>query len=137
MEPAPETDGEEIISLDDTLASLKRNAIAAQTHFQESLRKLKAFQHKLLKESKDLSESPLQPRTRMMKWLTDRGLAVESSFTEFFEVFIEEHKKEHRLDISKRTLCLNSAACVLFGYKEFNPEIPLFDLLSKLSLLYY
>jgi hypothetical protein len=137
METEPETEVDDTISLEDTLGNLKRNANAVQIHFQESLKHLKAFQHKLGRESKDLSESPLQPRTRMMKWLTDRGLPVESSFVDFFDVFVQEHRKEHRLDVSKRTIRLNSAACILFGYKDMNPVIHLYDLLTKLNVLYY
>ncbi len=137
MEQEAETELDDTISLEDTLGNLKRNANAVQVHFVESLQQLKKVQHKLIQESKDLSESPLQPRTRMMKWLTDRGLPVESSFVDFFEVFVAEHRKEHRLDVSKRTLKLNSAACILFGYKDMDPVIHLYDLLQKLNVLYY
>ena len=73
----------------------------------------------------------------MMKWLTDRHLPVESTFTDFFEVFVEEHKKENRLDISNRTLNLNPEACILFGYKEREITVHLYDLLEKLNVLYY
>lgn len=132
-----ETDVDESISLEDTLGSLKRNANAVQVHLQESIKQLKVFQKKLLSESKDISEVPLQPKTRMMKWLTDRGLAVESTFTDFFEAFVEEHKEENRLDLTNRLIRLNSAACILFGYKDVNPVVSLFDLLEKLSVLYY
>lgn len=133
-----ETDTEnDTISLEDTLDSLKRNANAVQTHFQESLKHLKAFQHKLAKDSKDITEVPLQPKTRMMKWLTDRGLAVESTFEEFFEAFVEDHKKDNRLDITTRSIRLNTAACILFGYKDMNPVVSIYDLIGKLDILYY
>jgi hypothetical protein len=126
------TDVEDNISLEDTLESLKRNANAVDVHLQEARKKLKAFQQKITEES-----APLQPRTRMMKWLTDRHLPVESTFTDFFEVFVEEHKKENRLDISNRTLNLNTEACILFGYKEKELTVHLYDLLEKLNVLYY
>jgi hypothetical protein len=126
----------ETIPLEETLETLKRNANAVEVHLQESIKHLKRLRKQLAEDSKDLSEMPLQPRTRMMKWLTERGLPVESTFAEFFEVFIEEHKKDHRLDLSQRTVQLNSGACVLFGLKEQNPVMTLFDLLEKLPLLY-
>ncbi len=126
----------ETISLEDTLQSLKRNAYAVEIHLQESIQSVKALQKKLIEESKDLSQQALQPRTRMMKWLTDRGLPVESSFTEFFEVFLEEHKKDHRLDLSKRTISLNAEACILFGYKSKHVELHILDLMEKLPVLY-
>ena len=131
-EPEEET---EDISLEETLSSLKRNAKAAEVHSLESLKHLKAFQKRLAKETHQ--EIPQQPRTRMMKWLTDRDLRVESTFQEFFEAFIEEHKQEHRLDLASRTVQLNRAACILFGYKDIQPKVPLFDLLEKVSSLYY
>lgn len=126
----------ETISLEDTLQSLKRNAYAVEIHLQQSILHLKKLQKRLIEESKDISQQALQPRTRMMKWLTDRGLPVESSFTEFFEVFLEEHKKEHRLDLSKRTISLNADACILFGYKSKSVELHILDLMEKLPVLY-
>jgi hypothetical protein len=72
-----------------------------------------------------------------MKWLTDHRLPVECTFTDFFEVFVEEHKKEHRLDLSKRSICLNEEACILFGIKAVNPVVSLYDLLERLNVLYY
>jgi hypothetical protein len=72
-----------------------------------------------------------------MKWLTDRGLRVESTFSDFFEAFVEEHKHDHRVDLSNRTLQLNTAACVLFGLKDTQPVVHLYDILQKVSTLYY
>jgi hypothetical protein len=136
QEPDVETESD-TISLEETLSSLKRNANAVETHFQESLKHLKAFQQKLAKDSKDITEVPLQPKTRLMKWLTDRGLPVESTFEDFFEAFVQDHTKEHRLDLTTRSLRLNPAACILFGYKDTNPWVPVYDLLEKLNVLYY
>ena len=134
-ESADESNSEDI-SLDDTLESLKRNAEAVETHLLESLKQLKGFQKNLAKETNS-TEVPLQPKTRLMKWLTDRGLRVESTFQEFFEAFIDEHKQGHCLDLTTRTVELNSAACVLFSMKEINPKVHLYDLLQKVVTLYY
>ena len=136
-QPEPETETEiDTISLEDTLDSLKRNALAVEVHLQESLKRMKGFQKRMTENSKDISEVPLIPKTRMMKWLTDRGLPVECTFQEFFEVFLEEHKKEHRLDLTERSLKLNSAACVLLAMKDCDPVVSLYALLEKLPLLY-
>jgi len=132
---ADESDVEDI-SLEDTLESLKRNAKAAETHLLESLKQMKAFQTHLAKESASI-EVPLQPKTRLMKWLTDRGLRVESTFQEFFEAFIDEHKKDHHLDLTTRTVELNTSACVLFGLKDTHPKVHLYELLEKVATLYY
>ena len=56
MDQEPDTDVDtETISLDDTLASLKRNADSIQIYLQESLKKFKAFQYRVAEESKDLA----------------------------------------------------------------------------------
>lgn len=135
MESATETDQDNGISLELTLESLKRNAKAVDVYLEESRGKLKAFQKKLAEESHDLTEIPLQPRTRLMKWLTERGMPVSSSFRDFFELFLEEHGKETRLDVSTRTVSLNSAACVLFGVKS-NTVLSIFDVLERTEALY-
>ena len=124
------------ISLESSLQSLKRNAYAVEIHLQQSIQGVKKLQKYIAEESKDISQHALQPRTRMMKWLTDRGLPVESSFLDFFEVFLEEHKKDHRLDLSKRTISLNTEACILFGYKSKQVELHILDLMEKLPVLY-
>jgi hypothetical protein len=135
METEAETD-DQTISLEDTLSSLKRNAKAVDVYFHESRKSLKEFQKKLNEESKSLATIPLQPRTRCMKWLTDRHLPVESSFSEFFEAFVEEHAKDQRLDLSKRSIILNESACILFGYKQKDHVVTIWELLEKLPHLY-
>lgn len=127
---------EDSISLELLIQGLKRNAHATEVYLQQSIRHMKQLQKRLDEESQELSQRTLQPRTRMMKWLTERGLPVECSFQEFFEVFLDEHKQEHRLDVSKRTIRLNPAACILFDVKAKSPELHIFDLLEKYPLLY-
>ncbi len=127
---------EDTISLEESLTTLKRDAKAVEVHLLESIKQMKGFQKKVAQESKTI-EVPLQPKTRLMKWLTDRGLKVESTFQEFFEAFVEEHKKDHRLDVSQRTIQLNTAACILFGMKDTSPSIHLYDVLEKIQNLYY
>lgn len=128
---------DDTISVGATLESLKRNAKALDVHYQEARKKFKDFYVKITQESEGMGETPLQPRTRMMKWLTDRSLTVESTFQEFFEAFVEEHKKENRLDLSTRSICLNRDASILFGYKGENLVVTLYELLEKLNILYY
>ena len=124
------------VSLEDTLQSLKRNASATETYLVESIHHLRQFQKRVAEESKELSQMNLAPKTRMMKWLTERGLPVECSFPEFFEVFLAEHKQDHRLDLSRRTIRLNAAACILYGVKGKDPEVHILDLMEKLPILY-
>ena len=131
----PEPDLDNTLSLEETFESLKRNAHAVDVYLQESRAKLKGLQKKLAQESHELTDIPLQPRTRLMKWLTDRGLAVSSTFREFFEAFLEEHGKELRVDLSDRTVHLNPSACVLFGVNP-NTVMNIFDLLTQTEALY-
>jgi hypothetical protein len=136
MAEVEEESGVEDVSVEDTLESLKRNAKAVEVHLLESLQQMKKVQRGLAEESKNI-EVPLQPKTKLMKWLTDRGLKVESTFQEFFEVFVEEHKLDSRLDLSTRTIELNSAACMLFGLKQAHSKLHIYDLLEKIMSLYY
>jgi hypothetical protein len=130
MDPPDEPDG---LSLEESLASLKRNALATEVHLTESIKSMK----RLIKSFKEEPiEMPLQPRTRLMKWLTDRGLPVESSFQDFFETFLQEHKAEHRLDLSKRSIDLNPAACILFGRSKRHSSITLYEILEAFPTLY-
>jgi len=128
---------EDVVSLEDTLESLKRNAKAVEVHFEEARKKFKEFHQNLAHESNGLQETPLQPRTRMMKWLTDRGLPEQTTFLDFFEAFVEEHKQENRVDISRRTFCLNKDACTLVGFKKENTILHLYEFFEKLPILYY
>lgn len=128
---------DDTISVGATLESLKRNAKALDVHYQEARKKFKDFYVKVAQESEGLGETPLQPRTRMMKWLTDRGFSEHSTFLDFFEAFIEEHKKENRLDLSTRSIYLNHDATILFGYKGENRVVTLYELFEKLNILYY
>lgn len=137
MEQAEPDTEVETISLEDTLVSLKRNAKAVEVHLQEALKKTKTFQRSLAKESKKLCEAPLQPRTRMLKWLSDRNLHSDTSFSDFFECFVEEHKLESRLLLSERSISLNADACILFGIRGKDPIVNIYDLLEKFHTLYY
>jgi hypothetical protein len=131
-EPEPEA-----ISLEECLASLKRNAKAVEVHLQEAVKKTKSVQRCVAQESKKLCDVPLQPRTRMLKWLSDRNLKSDTSFADFFETLVQEHKVEHRLSLSERSFTLNADACVLFGIKGKDPRINLYDLIEKFHTLYY
>ncbi len=137
MEEATKDLEDDVISLEATLESLKRNAKAVDVHYQEARKKFKDLYVKVAHESEGLGETPLQPRTRTMKWLTDRGLREQSSFLDFFEAFVDDHKKENRLDLSTRTICLNHDAVVLFGLKGVNPVVSIYEVIEKLNSLYY
>lgn len=136
MEEHDLTDTEEsTVSLDDTLESLKRNAAAVEAYFKEARTQMKGVHATALEILASSAEVPLQPRTRLMKWLTDRNMPVDTSFHTFFDAFLVEHKQEHRLDLSTRSIRLNKAGAHLFQC-QLNTTVPLYDLLRSLSLLY-
>jgi len=136
MEENDLTDTEEsTVSLEDTLESLKRNAAAVETYFKEARTQMKTIHTTALEILASSAEVPLQPRTRLMKWLTDHNLPVETSFHDFFEAFLVEHKQDQRLDLSTRSIRLNRAGAHLFQC-HVNTTVSLYDLLRSLSLLY-
>ena len=122
-------------SLEETLDSLKRNAAAVDLYFKEARTRMKAIQASAMELLASSAEVPLQPRTRLMKWLTDHDLPVDTSFHDFFDLFLLEHKEENRLDLSTRSIRLNKAGAHLFQ-QQVNTPVSLYDLLRSLSLLY-
>ena len=134
MEDQEATDTEGI-SLEETLDSLKRNAAAVDVYCKEARTRMKAIHTTAMEAIASSAEVPLQPRTRLMKWLTDHGLPVDTSFHDFFDTFLLEHKQDHRLDLSSRSIRLNKAGAHLFQ-QQVNTTVSLYDLLRSLSLLY-
>ena len=122
-------------SLEDLIESLKRNAFAVDQSYKQAVSKLKAVRVAVLEEQKSMSEVPLQPRTRLMKWLTDRGLPVDCSFREFFQTFLQEHKEESRLELETRVIRLSKSGAVLLG-KAPETRISLGEFFQSLSSLY-
>lgn len=125
----------EDVSLEETLESLKRNAAAVDTYFKETRTRMKAIRATTMEMLASSAEVPLQPRTRLMKWLTDHDLPVDTCFHDFFDLFLLEHKEENRLDLSTRSIRLNKAGAHLFQ-QQVNTTVTLYDLLRSLSLLY-
>lgn len=122
-------------SLEETLDSLKRNAVAVDLYCKEARTRMKAIHATAMEVLASSVEVPLQPRTRLMKWLTDHGLPVDTSFHDFFNTFLLDHKQDNRLDLSSRSIRLNKAGAHLFQ-QQVNTSMSLYDLLRMVSLLY-
>lgn len=120
--------------IEEHLFTLKTRAKVAEETVVAALNRLKVVQHKMKLELEELSETELRSKPSLRKWLEARNLSTNCSFQEFFQVFLEEHKKEYRLDISDRSLRLNKEACELFGMIG---TITMVQLLEKLPLIYH
>lgn len=125
---------EEDVSLKQLFGSLKQTAKHIRSQIDESLYHMHQFEKNLKDE--EVPTIPLRPTKRLRKWLIRRDLAVETSFSEFFDRFLQEHSEENRLDLSGKTIRMNADACSLFRIHEINPVVSLWDLLAKFPLLY-
>lgn len=132
---AEETEIEKI-TLDEVLSSLREQAKHVDTLFDDCWGRFKLIRQKAQEETSNLSESEWQPKARTLGWLSQRNLGTPISFHEFFQHFLEEHRKEQRCNVSERTIRLNSAACELFGYRGKEKTVHLLELLARLPLLF-
>lgn len=129
MEPSDTEENDLCIA--EHLFTLKTRAKVAEEAVVSALDRLKLFEKRI---KQDMEETELRAKPVLRKWLEARNLPHNSSFQEFFQAFLDEHKQEYRLDISNRTLSLNKEACQLFG---LTGTITMVQLLERLPILYY
>jgi len=123
--------------IEEHLSSLKTSAKVAEDSVVAALNRLKVVQQKVKINVEEMSETELRSKPALRKWLQARNLSNDCSFQEFFQVFLDEHQKDYRLDISERSICLNREACQLLGIEGKDRKITMVQFLEKLPLLYY
>jgi hypothetical protein len=131
MESGPETDVEGDLSVDDILTRIREQARTIEKSFEDTFERIKAYRESLENEDANLIAKP-----RMKIWLEKRQMPPIVSFSEFFEVFLEEHKEEGRLDIGTRTIDLREDARDLFRPKLKTTKIHILDFLGHLDQLF-
>jgi hypothetical protein len=132
-----ETDEQDVKELETSLSTLKLAAGEADDAVTAALNRLKLVQFKVKQEIEELSETELRSKASLRQWLKARDLSTECSFQEFFQVFLNEHEKEYRLDLSDRSILLNKDACKLFGLTGKNTKLSMPEVLQKLPLIYH
>lgn len=130
-------DEEKINDVEKHLSTLKSASQMAEEQIVNALNRLKLAEHKLKIELEELSETQLHSKPLLRKWLKARDLPLDCSFQEFFQAFLEEHKKEHRLDLSDRSILLNAEGCKLFGMEGKEKKVSIHDILEHLPVLYH
>ncbi len=130
-------DDQNIVYIEQHLSSLKTASEVAEQEIVNALNRLKLAEHKLKIELEELSETQLRSKPLLRKWLKARDLPLDCSFQEFFQAFLEEHKKEHRLDLSDRSILLNAEGCKLFGMEGKEKKVSIHDILEHLPILYH
>ena len=116
---------------------LKSKAKTVETDFVTILNRMKLTQHKLKMELEELSATQMRSKPPLRAWLRTRDLPEDCSFQEFFEAFLEEHRKEYRLNLGDRAVRLNKDGCKLFGVGGVEKQVTLLELLERLPLLYH
>ena len=138
MENSEREDTEDSLQeIEESLSSLKLSATVAEDAVTKALNRLKLAQHKLKIEMEELSETELRSKPLLRAWLSKRKLPTDSSFQVFFQAFLDEHKEEHRLDLSDRTVTLNKDGTQLLGYKESNKRVSILEIMERLPLLFH
>jgi hypothetical protein len=115
-------------TLNESLEALKQQAKTVEIALCEARLQMKGLQKKVS------AEVVIQPRARTRQWLEKRGKPIHSEIEDFFELFLEEHAQEDRLDVSARTLQLNPEGQSLFGLGK--EPIAMLDLLERLAKVY-
>jgi hypothetical protein len=129
-----ETEGEE--SIEELSASLKAHAKQVGEVFLECRDHFISFHKRIREDMEPIEEAKLIPKERMRVWLQAHALPEHGTFQEFFQAFIQDHKKEGRLDVSNRSIHLNKEARTLLGYRSPEAVVPILDLLEKLTNLF-
>ena len=124
------------ITLDEVLSSLRKQSYQVDSLFDTCWSRFKLIRQKAQEETGNLSESDWQPKARTLVWLQARNLETPISFHDFFQSFLEEHRKEDRCSLSDRTIRLNPAACELFGFRGKEKTVHLLELLGRLPMVF-
>lgn len=127
----------EFEAIEEHLSSLKKSAKVAEDAVVNAMNRLKVVQFKARVEMEELAETELRSKPMLRKWLEARNLSTDCSFQEFFDAFLQEHKKENRLDISDRSILLNAEGCKLFGWVGKEKKVFLPELLERLPSIYH
>jgi hypothetical protein len=127
----------ELDAIEQQLSTLKQTAAKAEDAIVAAMNKLKVVQYKARAEMEELAETELRSKPALRKWLQARDLSTDCSFQEFFDAFLQEHKEDHRLDITDRSILLNADGCKLFGLAGKDKKILLLELLERLPAIYH
>lgn len=65
-------------------------------------------------EAEDDTEQRYMPRTAILSWFAEQGIATPCTVEQFFEVLFQKIVEEHRADPIRRTLLLNEEEADLF-----------------------
>lgn len=131
----PECD-EELVGSEEICASLTLQAKRVGELFTECETHYKAFHKRVVADIDPIEDAELIPKDKMKVWLQAHNLSERVTFQQFFEAFLQDHKKEGRLDLSNRSLDPNPEARALLGIKRAQKKIPVLDLIELLTNLF-
>jgi len=124
------------LSFEESLLILREHSAAAEKLSEKAHGHFQEFRKRVAYEPREsISEVTLQAKPILHKWLKQRDLPLSLSFQEFFAEFLKEHAQEYRLDLSDRSIALNTDAASLIGYTSQEP-IDLLDFLLYVPTLF-
>jgi hypothetical protein len=130
-----DTDNSEVEDVEVILSSLRRTCANLEKLTDASYRRFKTISKRAKQEVTPLRLQKLQPKPAASAWLRARKLSARPTFRDFFEAFLHEHAKEHRLELTSRSILLNEDACRLFRV-DLETSLTFYELLEKLPTIF-
>jgi hypothetical protein len=126
----------ESLSFEESLLTLREQTKTVETLFQETQSQYHNFRKRLYESSHEtMSDCLLTAKPKLQIWLRVRKIPFTLRFVDFFAKFLEEHAKEHRLDLSSRSIRLTKESAILFNHTA-DTTIHLLDLLYHIPDLF-
>lgn len=131
-----QSDSSDIQDVEAILGSLHRICANVEKLTDSSFRRFRTISKRAKQEVTPLRLHTLQAKPAAEPWLKKRKLAVKPTFRDFFECLINEHAKEHRLDLTSRSIRLNADAATLLGL-PVDTSLSFFDLMRHLPQAFH
>ncbi len=130
-----EADDVDDVDIDELCIALRKSTEQIASLYNDTYMQFRGMRKKLREEMTTMDKQPLRPKSNTKKWLVKHGLAETSSFHEFFGKVCDELAKEHRLDISHRTVLPNKEIAKLFQVPVDEP-IHIIDFIKQAPELF-
>lgn len=130
-----DTDNSDVEDVEVILNSLRRTCANLEKLADASYRRFKTISKRAKQEVTPLRLQKLQPKPSASAWLRARKMSPKPTFRDFFEAFLHEHAKEHRVELTTRSILLNEDACHLFRV-EPGTSLTFYELMEKLPSIF-
>ena len=127
------------VDIEDLCSSLRKSSMDVANLYNDTFVQMKMLKKKMKEQESDtysLNTMALKPKPHTKLWLKKNKLYRELSFHEFFTYVCHILAKEHRLDLSKRTVTPSEDIAQLFHVPAEQP-IHILDFIERTPELFY